>query len=155
MFYFCDMSQKKSFTANVTRMGYRSILRKITKKLERSSESWEVDDELQTLWSMGDNGDLVAFTLYGLALLMEGRGWYDPEEGKLALENAAEAGCSMAQFYLGRFFLEEREDHPADLVNGKFWMLKAAEQGCPEAKAFVKKRWGLGQMPLPVRITAV
>ena len=53
---------------------YQDTLRRITKKLERSTESWEVEDELQTLWEMGDHGDLDAFTHYGLALIMEDKG---------------------------------------------------------------------------------
>ena len=56
-------------------------LARITRKLQRAKESWEVEDDLQTLWEMGDHGDLDAFTLYGLALIMEDKGWYDLEEG--------------------------------------------------------------------------
>ncbi len=96
---------------------------------------------MQALWSLGDHGDLNAFTLYGLALLMEGKGWYDLEEGRLALENAAEDGCAMAQFYLGRFYLEAREDHDANPVMGRYWLRKATENGYAAAAAYLRKKW--------------
>ncbi len=117
-------------------------LKQIIAKLSRATHSWEVEDELQTLWSLGDHGDLDAFTLYGLALLMEGKGWYDPDEGRLALENAAEDGCSMAQYYLGRFYLEAREGYDADPVMGRYWLRKAAENGYAAAAAYLRKKWG-------------
>lgn len=117
-------------------------LKQITAKLSRATHSWEVEDELLTLWSLGDQGDLEAFTLYGLALLMEGKGWYDLEEGRLALENAAEEGCAMAQYYLGRFLLDARDDHDADSVMGRYWLRKAAENGYVAAEAYLRKKWG-------------
>ena len=118
-----------------------STLASITRKLHRAIESWEVEDELQTLWEMGDHGDLDAYTLYGLALLMEDKGWYDLEEGKLVLENAAESGSAMAQYYLGRFYLEGRSDLPVDPINGRYWIQQAAVQGYRQALDYMDERW--------------
>ncbi len=116
-------------------------LARITRKLQRAKESWEVEDDLQTLWEMGDHGDLDAFTLYGLALIMEDKGWYDLEEGKLVLENVAESGSAMAQCYLGRFYLEGRPDHPVDPIFGRYWIQQAAAQGYRQALDYLDERW--------------
>ena len=65
---------------------YQQLMSTISAKLERSRYSWEVDEELHTLWDLGDHGDVPAFLRYAVALLMDGKDWYNPEEAKVVLE---------------------------------------------------------------------
>ena len=69
---------------------YRRLMDDITTKLESSLYCWEVDDELHTLWELGDHGDTNAFLRYAAALLMEGKGWYNPQEAKIVLDELIE-----------------------------------------------------------------
>ncbi len=69
---------------------YRRLMDDITTKLESSQHSWEVDDELHILWELGDYGDTNAFLRYASALLMEGKGWYNPQEAKVVLDELIE-----------------------------------------------------------------
>ena len=65
---------------------YQQLMSTITAKLETARFSWEVDEELHTLWDLGDHSDVQAFLRYAAALLMDGKGWYNPEEAKVVLE---------------------------------------------------------------------
>ncbi len=66
----------------------------ITNKLNNSQHTWEVDDELHTLWTLGDHGDIRAFLRYAAALLMDGKGWYNPVEARTVLEAISEGQIS-------------------------------------------------------------
>ncbi len=65
---------------------YQQLIATITNKLNASRHSWEVDEELHTLWILGDYGDISAFLRYAAALLMEGKDWYNPDEARTVLE---------------------------------------------------------------------
>ena len=71
---------------------YQQLMAAINSKLNASQDSWEVDDELHTLWSLADHGDNAAWLRYASALLMEGKGWYSPAEARVVLETLIEHG---------------------------------------------------------------
>ena len=121
---------------------YRRLMKLIVEKLNRSRETWEVDEQLEMLWNLGDHGDLNALTMYGLAVLMEDKGWYNLRDGQITLEECAKAGNPMAQFYLGLLHFEGRRDLEQDPVTGKYWMDQAATNGSHEAQAFLKAKYG-------------
>ena len=74
---------------------YQQLMATITNKLNASQHSWEVDNELHTLWTLGDHGDIPAFIRYAAALLMKGRDWYNPEEAKTVLDSIIESGLTV------------------------------------------------------------
>ena len=136
------MNQTKTYTAKAFARDYQKLIKMIAKRLNSAQEAWEVDDELQALWDLADHGDLDALALYGLAFLKEDKGWYDLEEGKVALENAAEEGSAMAQYYLGRLLMEDRKGLPKDPVLARYWMKLSMEQGFPMAVDYWNEMWG-------------
>lgn len=133
--------KQKEYTEKDFGKDYRKLMKMITDKLNACQEGWEVDEVLEMLWQLGDHGDLNAFCMYGLALLMEGKGWYDLEEGRITIETCAEEGNAMSQYYLGLLNYDGREGWEQDVITGKYWMEKAAEQGYQEAIEFLKDRY--------------
>lgn len=129
---------KRKYEEKDFRKDYRKLMGMITERLQRAQESWEVDEELWMLWQLGDKGDLNSLVMYGLAVLMEDKGWYDLREGQIVLETCAEEGNAMGQFYLGMLLFDGREGLPADKVTAMYWIRKAAEQEYPDAVQFIK-----------------
>ena len=76
-----------------------------------------------------------AKTFYGLALLMEGKPWYDVEKGSKWLRKGAEEAekaehdASYSMYQYGLMLLDGLQGVRQDPVNGKYWMDKAAEGG--------------------------
>lgn len=117
------------------------LLSIIASRLEKSQTFLEVEEALNALWNLADHGDLEALALYGIAYLMEGKEWYDAEEGRNALLNAAEEGLPMAQYYLGVLLLDGHEGVEQDPVTGKYWLEQSANKGYRRAIEFIEKRW--------------
>lgn len=134
--------KSKKYTAKAFARDYQKLIKQIVKKLNNAKEAWEVDDQLQDLWDLADHGDVDALALYGLAFLKEGKGWYDPEEGRVALENAAEAGSAMAQYYLGRIQLEDEGKIAGDPIMARYWLKQAVDQGYSPAIELWEQKWG-------------
>ena len=88
--------EKNYLNYDKTGTEYRQLMAQIASKLQNSTHSWEVDDELHTLWTLADHGDNQAWLRYASALLMEGKPWYNPEEAKAVLDSLIEANsvCS-------------------------------------------------------------
>ena len=79
---------------------------------------------------------------YNFAQPHEGKGWYDPEEGRFALENAAEAGSAMAQYCLGRIRLEDEGKLAGDPIMERYWLKQAVDQGYWLAIELWEQKWG-------------
>ena len=88
--------EKTYFSLDKTGSDYQQLTSTIFAKLERSRYSWEVDEELHTLWDLGDHGDVQAFLRYAVALLMDGKDWYNPEEAKVVLEAIIDNGVCLS-----------------------------------------------------------
>ena len=86
-------------------------------------------------------GLLVSFG-YNFAQHHEGKGWYDPEEGRVALENTAEAGSAMAQYYLGRIQLEDEGKIASDPIMARYWLKQAVDQGYWPTIELWEQKWG-------------
>ena len=89
-----------------------------------------------------------AKTMYGLALLLADKPWYDLEKGLEWLRKGAEeaatrtehvAADSMSQY--GISLLDGQFGVPRDPVDGKYWIDKAAEAGSKLAIQEQKRRW--------------
>ena len=132
------MFNRKEKKTSLEDLHFQCLMRCID-HIEDSTESWEIEDTLHVLWSLADRGDLVAFTIYGLAYLIEGKEWYDAKEGEAVLRNAAEAGSPFAQYFYGKILMEGREDFPADPVSGRYWLKQSAAVGFRPAQESVVK----------------
>ena len=88
-----------------------------------------------------------AKTMYGLALLMQDKPWYDTKKGLLWLKKGAdeadgnEHDASFSMFQYGLVLVDGQMGVPADPVTGKYWIDKAAAAGYKPAVKEQKKRW--------------
>lgn len=88
-----------------------------------------------------------AKTMYGLALLMQDKPWYDTKKGLLWLKKGAdeadgnEHDASFSMFQYGLVLVDGQMGVPADPVTGKYWIDKAAAAGYKPAVKEQEKRW--------------
>ena len=122
------------------RRTFKKFLKQILSKVNEAEELWEIDEEMDMLWKLGDNGEISALIAYALVLLRDDKSWYNPDEALKMLESLSEDGFSSAQYLLGSLKFNGIKSVAADKVSGLYWIRKAAEGGCPEAQAFMKLR---------------
>ena len=88
-----------------------------------------------------------AKTMYGLALLMQGKPWYDTKKGLLWLKKGADEAdssdhdASFSMFQYGLVLVDGQLGVPTDPITGKYWIDKAADAGYEPAIKEQKKRW--------------
>lgn len=87
-------------------------------------------------------------TMYGLALLMVDKPWYDLKKGVEWLRKGAEEAAARTEhvaadsmYQYGIILLDGQFGVPRDPVEGKYWIDKAAAAGAKSAKEEQKKRW--------------
>ena len=122
------------------RRTFRKFLKQIRERVNEAEELWEIDQEMDMLWKLGDNGEISALIAYALVLLRDDKSWYNPDEALKMLESLSEDGFSSAQYLLGSLKFNGIKSVAADKVSGLYWIRKAAEGGSPEAQAFMKLR---------------
>lgn len=101
-------------------------------------------EALQTLLELAEHGDVDALMMFGLALLMEDKPWYDAESGRAALEKAAESDSPVAQYYLGKFLLEGEHGISSDPITAKPLLEASANRGYPPAIEIFSLRLSFG-----------
>ena len=122
------------------RRSFKKFLKQILSKVNEAEELWEIDEEMDMLWKLGDKGEFSAFIAYAMVLLRDDKSWYNPDEALSMLESLSEDGFSSAQYLLGSLKFNGIKSVAADKVSGLYWIRKAAEGGSPEALAFMKLR---------------
>ena len=126
---------------------YVKLNKMLTARLVMAESMEEAKEPLSMLESIAKYELPQAKTFYGLALLMEGKPWYDVEKGTKWLRKGAEeaekaehdASFSMYQYAL--MLLDGMQGIRQDPINGKYWMEKAAASGFKPAVKEAKHRW--------------
>ena len=128
------------FASWLYRRTFKKFLKQIRERVNEAEELWEIDQEMDMLWSLGDKGELLAFIVYAMILLRDDKQWYDAREGMSLLETLSEEGFAPAQYLFGSLKFNGIKDVAEDKVTGLYWIHKAAESGNSEAQAFIKMR---------------
>ena len=122
------------------RRTFKKFLKQIRKRVNEAEELWEIDQEMDMLWRLGDKGEFSAFIVYAMILLRDDKQWYDARQGMSMLETLSEEGFAPAQYLFGSLKFNGSKDVAEDKVTGLYWIQKAAESGNSEAQAFMKMR---------------
>lgn len=122
------------------RRTFKKFLKQIRERVNEAEELWEIDQEMDMLWRLGDKGEFSAFIVYAMILLRDDKQWYDARQGMSMLEMLSEEGFAPAQYLFGSLKFNGIKDVAEDKVTGLYWIRKAAESGNPEAQAFIKMR---------------
>ena len=122
------------------RRTFKKFLKQIRKRVNEAEELWEIDQEMDMLWRLGDKGEFSAFIVYAMILLRDDKQWYDARQGMSMLETLSEEGFAPAQYLFGSLKFNGSKDVAEDKVTGLYWIQKAAESGNSEAQAFIKMR---------------
>ena len=122
------------------RRTFRKFLKQIRERVNEAEELWEIDQEMDMLWRLGDKGNFSALIVYAMILLRDDKQWYDAKQGMSMLETLSEEGFAPAQYLFGSLKFNGIKDVAEDKVTGLYWIHKAAESGNSEAQAFIKMR---------------
>ena len=122
------------------RRTFKKFTRTIMQQVQAADELWEVDEELDLLWNLGDKGEFSAFIVYAMILLRDDKQWYDAKQGMSMLETLSEEGFAPAQYLFGSLKFNGIKDVAEDRITGLFWIQQAAASGYSEAQAFIKMR---------------
>ena len=120
---------------------------RIIATLSAAETAAEAKQALGMLENMAGYDLPQAKTMYGLALLMQDKPWYDSKKGLLWLKKGAdeadgnEHDASFSMFQYGIILVDGQLGVPADPVTGKYWIDKAAAAGYKPAVKEQKKRW--------------
>lgn len=128
------------FASWLYRRTLKKFLKQIRERVDEAEELWEIDKEMDMLWSLGDKGELLAFIVYAMILLRDDKQWYDAKQGMSMLETLSEEGFDPAQYLFGSLKFNGIKDVAEDRITGLFWIQQAAESGNSEAQAFIKLR---------------
>ena len=128
------------FASWLYRRTFKKILKQIRERVNEAEELWEIDQEMDMLWRLGDKGEFSAFIVYAMILLRDDKQWYDAKQGMSMLETLSEEGFAPAQYLFGSLKFNGIKDVAEDKVTGLYWIQKAAESGNSEAQAFIKMR---------------
>ena len=122
------------------RRTFKKFLKQIRERVNEAEELWEIDQEMDMLWRLGDKGEFSAFIVYAMILLRDDKQWYDAKQGMSMLETLSEEGFAPAQYLFGSLKFNGIKDVAEDRITGLFWIQQAAESGYSEAQAFIKMR---------------
>jgi TPR repeat protein len=128
------------FASWLYRRTFKKFLKQIRERVNEAEELWEIDQEMDMLWRLGDKGEFSAFIVYAMILLRDDKQWYDARQGMSMLETLSEEGFAPAQYLFGSLKFNGIKDVAEDKVTGLYWIQKAAESGNSEAQAFIKMR---------------
>ena len=128
------------FASWLYRRTFKKFLKQIRERVNEAEELWEIDQEMDMLWRLGDKGEFNALIVYCMILLRDDKAWYNPKEAMIMLESLAEEDYSPAQCLFGMLKFNGAKDIETDKISGLYWIRKAAEGGSPEAQAFIKMR---------------
>lgn len=126
---------------------YYDLNERILAVLSKAKTMNDAKEALGMLENMAKYELPEAKTMYGLALLMEGKPWSDLKKGLQWLKNGAEAAAAyehpanFSMFQYGLVLLEGKLGVQADPITGKYWIDKAAAAGYKPAVKEQKKRW--------------
>jgi len=140
---YMSQAEAKEFTKL-----FNDLNKKIASVLLSATTLAEAEDGLGMLEGLAGYDLPEAKTMYGLALLMQDKPWYDLKKGVEWLRKGAEeaagrtehvAADSMYQY--GIILLEGQFGVQKDPIEGKYWIDKAADAGSKSAIKEQKKRW--------------
>lgn len=57
------------------RRTFKKFLKQILSKVNEAEELWEIDEEMDMLWKLGDKGEISAFIAYTMVLLRDDKSW--------------------------------------------------------------------------------
>lgn len=119
----------------------------ILSALAAAKSTAEAKEPLRMLENLAGYDLPQAKTMYGLALLMQDKPWYDSKKGLLWLKKGAEEAdgndhdASFSMFQYGIILIDGQMGVSADPVTGKYWIDKAADAGYEPAIKEQKNRW--------------
>lgn len=120
---------------------------RILSALSAAKSIAEAKEPLRMLENLAGYDLPQAKTMYGLALLMQDKPWYDSKKGLLWLKKGAdeadgsEHDASFSMFQYGIVLVDGQMGVSADPVTGKYWIDKAAAAGYEPAIKEQEKRW--------------
>ena len=126
---------------------YSDLNKRILAVLSKAKTMNDAKEALGMLENLAGYDLPQAKTMYGLALLMQDKPWYDTTKGLLWLKKGAdeadgnEHDASFSMFQYGLVLVDGQMGVPADPVTGKYWIDKAAAAGYKPAVKEQKKRW--------------
>ena len=126
---------------------YSDLNKRILAVLSKAKTMNDAKEALGMLENLAGYDLPQAKTMYGLALLMQDKPWYDTKKGLLWLKKGAdeadgnEHDASFSMFQYGLVLVDGQMGVPADPVTGKYWIVKAAAAGYKPAVKEQKKRW--------------
>ncbi len=126
---------------------YMKLNKMISNQLVAAESMGEAKQGLDMLKQLASYDLPQAKTFYGLALLIEGKPWYDVEKGSKWLRKGAEEAekaehdASYSMYQYGLMLLDGLQSVKKDTVWGKYWMEKAAANGFKLAIKEQRKRW--------------
>lgn len=126
---------------------YSDLNKRILAVLSKAKTMNDAKEALGMLENLAGYDLPQAKTMYGLALLMQDKPWYDSKKGLLWLKKGAdeadgnEHDASFSMFQYGIILVDGQLGVPADPITGKYWIDKAAAAGYEPAKKEQDKRW--------------
>ena len=126
---------------------YSDLNKRILAVLSKAKTMNDAKEALGMLENLTGYDLPQAKTMYGLALLMQDKPWYDTTKGLLWLKKGAdeadgnEHDASFSMFQYGLVLVDGQMGVPADPVTGKYWIDKAAAAGYEPAIKEQEKRW--------------
>ncbi len=126
---------------------FSQLNKRILSALKAAKTLAEAAEPLKMLENLAGYDLPQAKTMYGLALLMQDKPWYDSKKGLLWLKKGAdeadgnEHDASFSMFQYGVILVDGKMGVPADPVTGKYWIDKAAAAGYGPAQTEQNRRW--------------
>lgn len=127
---------------------FNDLNKKIASVLLSATTIAQAKDGLGMLEGLAGYDLPEAKTMYGLALLMVDKPWYDLKKGVEWLRKGAEAAAARMEhvaadsmYQYGIILLDGQFGVPRDPVEGKYWIDKAADAGSKLAIKEQNKRW--------------
>ena len=119
----------------------------LTKKIGAATSIDAVREEFDMLKGLAthQNSPATAKTIYGLALLMDEKPWYDFKEGFDWVKKGADEAPDNEPFCwyaLGALYLNGKPELTPDPISAKHWIAKAAEAGYSKAQMIMEIEWG-------------
>jgi len=140
---YMTLAEAKEFTKL-----YNHLNKQITSILLSATTIDQAQDSLDMLKGQAGYDLPEAKTMYGLALLMVDKPWYDLEKGLDWLRKGAEEAAARTEhvaadsmYQYGIIILDGQFGVPQDPVEGKYWIDKAADAGSKLAIKEQNRRW--------------
>lgn len=132
----------RQFTKDISK-----LMRIIYKRLSSAHSFEEVKGEFEMLEGLATNPNSPCplKTMWGLAYLMEDKGWYDPKKGLNIIKTAAENADDREPFcwyVLGELYLNGKKGIEKDPISAKYWLEKSAKVGYTPAVNRTELQWG-------------